>query len=74
MLLSDSSSRRALFVGGKGGVGKTSIASSLALARARAGARVLVVSTDPAHNLGHLRERAVGDDVHRAVATGCARC
>lgn len=63
MLLSDSSSRRALFVGGKGGVGKTSIASSLALARARAGARVLVVSTDPAHNLGHLWERAVGDDV-----------
>lgn len=53
--------RRVLFVGGKGGVGKTSLASALAVARARAGERVLVVSTDPAHNLGHLWERAVGD-------------
>ncbi|WP_119696226.1 ArsA family ATPase [Microbacterium halotolerans] len=63
MLLNDVSARRVVFVGGKGGVGKTSIASSLALARARQGARVLVVSTDPAHNLGHLWELAVGDDV-----------
>lgn len=50
-----------LFIGGKGGVGKTSLASALGLARARAGERVLVVSTDPAHNLGHLWEREVGD-------------
>jgi len=63
MLLNDIAGRRALFVGGKGGVGKTSIASSLALARAMAGARVLVVSTDPAHNLGHLWQRRVGDDI-----------
>ncbi len=55
--------RRVLFVSGKGGVGKTSIASALALARARAGARVLVVSTDPAHNLGHVWDRVVGDVV-----------
>ncbi|MBN7792229.1 ArsA family ATPase [Microbacterium esteraromaticum] len=53
--------RRMLFIGGKGGVGKTSLASALGLARARAGERVLVVSTDPAHNLGHLWEREVGD-------------
>ncbi len=53
--------RRLLFVGGKGGVGKTSLASALAVARARHGEKVLVVSTDPAHNLGHLWERAVGD-------------
>lgn len=57
--------RRVLFVGGKGGVGKTSIASAVAVARARAGARVLVVSTDPAHNLGHLWDRPVGDDTVR---------
>lgn len=53
--------RPMLFVGGKGGVGKTSVASALALARARSGERVLVVSTDPAHNLGHLWRREVGD-------------
>ncbi len=61
MLLNDVGRRRALFVGGKGGVGKTSIASALALARAQGGERVLVVSTDPAHNLGHLWERELGD-------------
>lgn len=55
--------RELLFVGGKGGVGKTSLSSALALARARTGARVLVVSTDPAHSLGHLWRRAIGDEI-----------
>lgn len=36
---------------GKGGVGKTTIAAASALGLARAGRRVLVVSTDPASNL-----------------------
>lgn len=63
MLLSQAGQRRLLFVGGKGGVGKTVIASTIALARAEAGQRVLVVSTDPAHNLGHLWERPVGDQI-----------
>lgn len=53
--------RDVLFVGGKGGVGKTAVASALALQQARAGRRALVVSTDPAHNLGHLWGRQVGD-------------
>lgn len=65
MLLDLAARRRVLFLGGKGGVGKTSIASAVALSRARAGQRVLVVSTDPAHNLGHLWRRTVGDDVVR---------
>lgn len=59
-----------LFVGGKGGVGKTSLASALALARARDGERVLVVSTDPAHNLGHLWRREVGDRPERLAEFG----
>ncbi|PZU49039.1 MAG: arsenic-transporting ATPase [Arsenicicoccus sp.] len=55
--------REVLFVGGKGGVGKTAVASALGLRLARGGRRVLVVSTDPAHNLGHLWDRQVGDEV-----------
>lgn len=63
MLLSLAQSRRVLFLGGKGGVGKTTIASAVALDAARSGRRVLVVSTDPAHNLGHLWERRIGDRI-----------
>lgn len=49
-----------IFVGGKGGVGKTTIAACLALAAARRGERACLVSTDPAHNLGHLFGRSIG--------------
>ena len=42
---------RILFFTGKGGVGKTSTASAMAIALADAGKRVLLVSTDPASNL-----------------------
>ncbi|WP_018157424.1 ArsA family ATPase [Demetria terragena] len=68
MLLGDVAGRQVLFVGGKGGVGKTSVASGIALARAREGARVLVVSTDPAHNLGHLWDRTIGDTIAQLAA------
>jgi arsenite/tail-anchored protein-transporting ATPase len=42
---------RYLFFTGKGGVGKTSTASAVAVALADAGQRTLVISTDPASNL-----------------------
>ncbi|SFC93751.1 ArsA family ATPase [Streptomyces aidingensis] len=70
MLLDLLTSRRVVFVGGKGGVGKTSVAAALALGRAGAGARVLLVSTDPAHNLGHLWGRPVGDEPLRLAGPG----
>lgn len=41
-----------VFLSGKGGVGKTTMASAFALKCADAGERTLLVSTDPAHNLG----------------------
>ncbi len=39
-----------LFFGGKGGVGKTTCAAATALSASRAGRRVLLASTDPAHS------------------------
>jgi arsenite-transporting ATPase len=44
-------SARFVFVAGKGGVGKTTLAASRAVRFARAGKDVVVVSTDPAHSL-----------------------
>lgn len=41
-----------VFFSGKGGVGKTTLAAAHSLAQADKGKRVLLVSTDPAHNLG----------------------
>jgi arsenite-transporting ATPase len=45
---------RLLFVGGKGGVGKTTVAAAVALrlARTTRAANILLLSTDPAHSLG----------------------
>lgn len=60
MLLELARSKSILFFGGKGGVGKTTVSAATALAMAAEGKRVLIVSTDPAHNLGHLFNRQIG--------------
>lgn len=43
--------RKYYMLGGKGGVGKTSCAASLAVKFANHGQPTIVVSTDPAHSL-----------------------
>ena len=54
---------RFLFFTGKGGVGKTSIACATAVRLAEAGQRVLLVSTDPASNVGQVFGIAIGNRI-----------
>ncbi|EYR65154.1 arsenic ABC transporter ATPase [Actinotalea ferrariae CF5-4] len=56
---------RYLFLTGKGGVGKTSIACAGAVALARQGRSVLLVSTDPASNVGQVLGLRIGNTVTR---------
>ena len=54
---------RFLFFTGKGGVGKTSIACATAITLAGAGQRVLLVSTDPASNVGQVFGLDIGNQI-----------
>ena len=46
--------RKLILFGGKGGVGKTTLSSALALLLSERGRRTLLISTDPAHSLSDL--------------------
>ncbi len=52
-----------LFFTGKGGVGKTSLACATAVSLADPGKRVLLVSTDPASNVGQVFGIKIGNQV-----------
>lgn len=49
-----------VFIGGKGGVGKTTVSAATALWFARQGKKTLIISTDPAHSLSDSFERQIG--------------
>jgi|SRR4051794_20617755 arsenite-transporting ATPase len=53
---------RTILYTGKGGVGKTSVAAATARRCAAAGARTLVISTDPAHSLADALQLVVGGE------------
>jgi len=59
---------RFLFFTGKGGVGKTSVACATAIQLADAGRRVLLVSTDPASNVGQVFGITIGNHMTAVTA------
>ncbi|HEV7918671.1 MAG TPA: ArsA family ATPase, partial [Solirubrobacterales bacterium] len=52
---------------GKGGVGKTSVATATALACAQSGLRTIVMSTDPAHSLSDSLDTQLGSEPREVV-------
>ena len=55
-------STRLILYTGKGGVGKSSLSAASAVLSAHLGRRTLLVSSDPAHNLGDILDRQTHGD------------
>jgi len=60
-----SATTRYRFIGGKGGVGKTTCAAAIAVTAAASGLRTLAISTDPAPSLGDAFDRPLGASPRR---------
>lgn len=61
--------KKLAFFLGKGGVGKTTLSSATAYRFAAAGSKTLIVSLDPAHNLGDVFHTPLADEI-RAIRPG----
>jgi arsenite/tail-anchored protein-transporting ATPase len=57
--------KKIIFIGGKGGVGKSTTAASFSLLCAKRGEKTLLVSTDPAHNIGDIFHMKVGGKIKK---------
>jgi arsenite/tail-anchored protein-transporting ATPase len=69
----DDKKLRWIFTSGKGGVGKTTTSCALGVALEKAGRRVLIVSTDPAHNLSDaFGQKISGSTVPTKIDGYCA--
>lgn len=53
-----------MFIGGKGGVGKSTTASAIAQLLSETSKKVLLVSTDPAHNIGDIFHVKPKDNIY----------
>ena len=59
--------KKFLFFGGKGGVGKTTMAAATAIRAADLGYRTLLVSTDPAHSVSDSLDQQIGGETYTEV-------
>ncbi len=57
----DQESKRLIMIGGKGGVGKSTCASAIALHFSRQGKKTLIISSDPTPSLSDIFEMKIGD-------------
>jgi arsenite-transporting ATPase len=61
----EATSKKVVFFGGKGGVGKSTSSAAFALSNARKGRKTLLVSTDPAHNTGDIFGKEIGGRIKK---------
>lgn len=61
----DQDSKRLIMIGGKGGVGKSTCASAIALHFSNQGKKTLIISSDPTPSLSDIFEMKIGDQETR---------